>query len=343
MFRVILCMSPLEKVPFATFYPRWKYLCGTYFSKKDFFKWTHVFNFIGWCNLFFSTLFKGIIRKECQSFTNHGHAKTPPPVFNPLSLWLTLPRDMGVSHTQWPPGITRVILACLWFAQYDVQDDSMYESTWKSTIRHFYPRWKYLCGTYFSKKRLFQVDSCIQFYRLTQLIFFQHYLRALSAKNANHLQTTDTIKRHQRYSIHYHCGWPFLGIWGSATHYCLPALPEPLLRACGLHNMMFRWFYVFNFIDWRNLFFQHYLRALSAKNANHLQTTDTLKRHQLYSIRYHCGWPSLGIWGSATQYGLPALPEPFLRACGLHNMMFRWFYVFNFIDWRNLFFQHYYR
>ena len=113
----------------------------------------------------------------------------------------------------------------------------MYESTWKSTIRHFYPRWKYLCGTYFSKKRLFQVDSCIQFYRLTQLIFFQHYLRALSAKNANHLQTTDTIKRHQRYSIHYHCGWPSLGIWGSATHYGLPALPEPLLRACGLHRV----------------------------------------------------------------------------------------------------------
>ena len=117
MFRVILCMSPLEKVPFATFYPRWKYLCGTYFSKKDFFKWIHVFNFIDWCNL-----------------------------------------------------------------------------------------------------------------------FSQHYLRALSAKNANHLQTTDTIKRHQRYSIHYHCGWPSLGIWGSATHYGLPALPEPFLRACGLHN-----------------------------------------------------------------------------------------------------------
>ena len=36
--------------------------------------------------------------------------------------------------------------------------------------------------------------------------FFQHYLRALSAKNANHLQTTDTIKRHQRYSIHDHRG-----------------------------------------------------------------------------------------------------------------------------------------
>ena len=87
MFRVILCMSPLEKVPFATFYPRCKYLYGTYFSKKDFFKWTHVFNFIDRCNL-----------------------------------------------------------------------------------------------------------------------FSQHYLRALSAKNANHLQTTDTLKRHQRYSIRYHCG-----------------------------------------------------------------------------------------------------------------------------------------
>ena len=75
--------------------------------------------------LIFSTLLKGIIRKECQSFTNHGHDKTPPTVFNPLSLWLTLPRDMGVSHTQWPPSITRAILACLWFAQYDVQGDSM--------------------------------------------------------------------------------------------------------------------------------------------------------------------------------------------------------------------------
>ena len=45
MFRVILCMSPLEKVPFATFYPRCKYLYGTYFSKKDFFKWAHSFYF----------------------------------------------------------------------------------------------------------------------------------------------------------------------------------------------------------------------------------------------------------------------------------------------------------
>ena len=67
--------------------------------------------------LIFSTLLKGIIRKECQSFTNHGHDKTPPTVFNPLSLWLTLPRNMGVSHTLWPPSITRAILACLWFTQ----------------------------------------------------------------------------------------------------------------------------------------------------------------------------------------------------------------------------------
>ena len=86
---------------------------------------------------------------------------------------------------------------------------------------------------------------------------------------------------------------------------------------------MFRVILWIQFIDWCNLFSQHYLRALSAKNANHLQTTDTIKRHQRYSIHYHRGWPSLGIWGSATHYGLPALPEPFLRACGLHNMMFR--------------------
>ena len=67
--------------------------------------------------LIFSTSLKGIIRKECQSFTNHGHDKTPPTVFNPLSLWLTLPRNMGVSHTLWPLSITRATLACLWFAQ----------------------------------------------------------------------------------------------------------------------------------------------------------------------------------------------------------------------------------
>ena len=110
-------MSPLEKVPFATFYPRWKYLCGTYFSKKRLFQVDSCIQFYRLTQLIFSSLFKGIIRKECQSFTNHGHDKTPPTVFNPLSLWLTLPRDMGVSHTLWSPGITRAILACLWFAQ----------------------------------------------------------------------------------------------------------------------------------------------------------------------------------------------------------------------------------
>ena len=93
---------------------------------------------------FFSTLLKGIIRKECQSFTNHGHDKTPPTVFNPLSLWLTLPRDMGVSHTQWPPSITRAILACLWFAQYDVQGDSMY-SILSIDATYFFNITMYLC------------------------------------------------------------------------------------------------------------------------------------------------------------------------------------------------------
>ena len=113
--------------------------------------------------------FQGIIRKECQSFTNHVHAKTPPTVFNPLSLWLTLPRDMGVSHTLWPPSITRAILACLWFAQYDVQGDSMYsilsvDATYffstlspleKVPFATFYHLQKYLRGTYFSKKTTF--------------------------------------------------------------------------------------------------------------------------------------------------------------------------------------------
>ena len=40
-------MSPLEKVPFATFYPLLKYLRGTCFFKNDFFKWTHILMFKG--------------------------------------------------------------------------------------------------------------------------------------------------------------------------------------------------------------------------------------------------------------------------------------------------------
>ena len=217
--------------------------------------------------------------------------------------------------------------------------------------------------------------------------FFQHYLRALSAKNANHLQTTDTLKRHRRYSIHYHCGWPSLWTWGSATHNGLPALPEPFLRACGLHRVCTRlkinqnsravlwcsgWFHVWvhlkkyhsplftpvgstcvahifqkrlfqvdsciQFYRLTQLLFSTSLKGIIRKNANHLQTTDTLKRHRRYSIHYHCG--------------LSALPEPYLRACGLHRVCTRhkinqnsravlWcsgFYVFNFIDWRNVFF-----
>ena len=151
MFRVIPCMSPLEKVPFATFYSRWKYLCGTYISKKTFSSGLMYSILSVDATCFFSTLLKGIIRKECQSFTNHGHAKTPPTVFNPLSLWLTLPRDMGVSHTVLPPSITRAILACLWFAQ------GLHKAQNKSKQQ--------------SRSIMFRVILCIQFYRLTQLVF----------------------------------------------------------------------------------------------------------------------------------------------------------------------------
>ena len=137
MFRVILCMSPLEKVPFATFYPPLEVPVWHIFFKKRLFQVDSCIKFYRLMQLIFSTSLKGIIRKECQSFTNHGHDKTPPAVFSPLSLWLTLPRDMGVSHTLWPPSIARAILACLWFAQgskkiktaepfYDVQGDYMY-------------------------------------------------------------------------------------------------------------------------------------------------------------------------------------------------------------------------
>ena len=38
-------MIPLEKVPFATFYPLQMYLRGTCFFKNDFFKWTHILMF----------------------------------------------------------------------------------------------------------------------------------------------------------------------------------------------------------------------------------------------------------------------------------------------------------
>jgi len=128
--------------------------------------------------LVLSTLLKGIIRKECQSFTNHGHAKTPPTASNPLSLWLTLPRDIGVSHTLWPLSITRAILACPWFAQ----------------------------GLHKNQKSKQQSHSCVPVVCTGHLAKSKQLPRALSAKNANHSQTTDTIKRHRRYSIRYHCG-----------------------------------------------------------------------------------------------------------------------------------------
>ena len=126
--------------------------------------------------LIFSTSLKGIIRKECQSFTNHGHAKTPPTVFNPLSLWLTLPRDMGgqphsiaSQHYQSHSCVPVVCIIC------NIQGDSMYSilsidaTYFFSTLSPleivpfatFYHLQKYLRGTCFSKKRLFQVDSTL--------------------------------------------------------------------------------------------------------------------------------------------------------------------------------------
>ena len=107
--------------------------------------------------LIFSTLLKGIIRKECQSFTNHGHDKTPPTVFNPLSLWLTLPRNMGVSHTLWPPSITRATLACLWFAQ------GLHKAQKNKTAEPFYN----VQGSMYS---ILSVDATY---------FFQHYLASV--------------------------------------------------------------------------------------------------------------------------------------------------------------------
>ncbi len=152
--------------------------CVAHIFQKRLFQVDSYIQFYRLTQLLSSTSLKGIIRRECQSFTNHGHAKTPPTVFNPLSLWLTLPRNMGVRHTLWPPSITRAILACPWFAQ----------------------------GLHRNHKSKQQSHSCVTVVCTGHLAKSKQLPRALSAKNANHLQTTDTIKRHQRYSIHYHCG-----------------------------------------------------------------------------------------------------------------------------------------
>ena len=119
--------------------------------------------------LLLSTLLKGIIRKECQSFTNHGHNKTPPTVFNPLSLWLTLPRDMGVSHTLWPPSITRATLACPWFAQGLHRNQKSKQQTY-SCVPVACTRLKKNSKQQ-SRSIMFRVILCIHFYRLTQLVF----------------------------------------------------------------------------------------------------------------------------------------------------------------------------
>ena len=115
------------------------------------------------------TVSKGIIRKECQSFTNHGHDKTPPTVFNPPSLWLTLPRDMGVSHTLWPYSIARAILACLWFAQGLHRNQKSKQQTY-SCVLVVCTRLKKKSKQQ-SRSMMFRVILCIQLYRLTKLVF----------------------------------------------------------------------------------------------------------------------------------------------------------------------------
>ena len=131
---------------------------------------------------------------------------------------------------------------------------------------------------------MFRVILCIQFYRLTQLIF-STLLKGIIRKNANHLQTTDTLKRHQRYSIHYHCGWPSLGIWGSATHYGLPALPEPFLRACGLHNMMFRVILCIQFYRLTQLIFFNIEPTWNSAICHFLPLTKVSARHMFFKKR----------------------------------------------------------
>ena len=71
--------------------------------------------------LIFSTLLKGIIRKECQSFTNHGHNKNATDgiqsaitVADPLSEYGGQPHTMASRHCQ---SHSCVPVVCKWFAQ----------------------------------------------------------------------------------------------------------------------------------------------------------------------------------------------------------------------------------
>jgi len=92
---------------------------------------------------------------------------------------------MGVSHTLWPPSIARAILACLWFAQ------GLHKAQKNKTAEPFYN---------------VQGDSMCSILPIDATSFFSTSLKGIIRKHANHLQTTDTLKRHQRYSIRYHCG-----------------------------------------------------------------------------------------------------------------------------------------
>ena len=108
-------------------------------------------------------------------------------------------------------------------------------------------------------------------------------LRALSAKKANHLQTTDTIKRHQRCSVHYTVADPPSGYGGQPhtmasrhyqSHSCVPVVCTGLVHGAKNQNN----------------------RAILA-----------------------CLWFAQGLYRAQKI----KTTESFLRACGLHNMMFR--------------------
>ena len=150
---------------------------------------------------------------------------------------------MGVSHTLWPPSITRAILACLRFAQglhrnQKSKQQSHYCVTvvctgfaqdTKKSKQQSHSCVPAVCTGFVqdTKKSKQQSHSCVTavctgFHRVQKIKTAEPLLRdcglhrasrqiktaskGIIRKNANHLQTTCTLKRHQRYSIRYHCG-----------------------------------------------------------------------------------------------------------------------------------------
>ena len=101
-------MNPLEKVPFATFYP----LQNTCFFKNDFFKWTHTWNhpehhrtaLLFW---FFCAL--------CKPCANHGHARMALVMLGGHCVCLTPISRGRVSHSDSGLNTVGGVLACPWF------------------------------------------------------------------------------------------------------------------------------------------------------------------------------------------------------------------------------------